>query len=185
MNVEASGSDRRATLAAEMRKSVKRFSEKMHAQTTRSSRVEASAYAPLFAGKAARRRGGMPSSIRCLPTMCCDLRRASAIPWRTAIAPQAQAILLVGIVGGRRPGLLAQRSKFSMTFSWLGWRALGLQRPRSRANLLNFCEIFRPAASPRSWADDRHARRRRRMKSANYGVFSRGLMATRPAPKTA
>ena len=38
---------------------------------------------------------------------------------------QAQAVLIVGVVGGCRPGLLAQRSMFSMTFSWLGRRGFG------------------------------------------------------------
>jgi hypothetical protein len=37
----------------------------------------------------------------------------------------AQAVFAAGIVGGCRPGLLAQRSIFSMTFSWLGRRGFG------------------------------------------------------------
>jgi hypothetical protein len=43
--------------------------------------------------------------------------------WRAG--PRGSQAILLGIVGGCRPGLLAQRSRLSMTFSWLGRRGFG------------------------------------------------------------
>ena len=44
---------------------------------------------------------------------------------RSGQSPQAHAVSRSEIFGGWRPGLLAQRSRFSMTLAWLGRRGGG------------------------------------------------------------
>jgi hypothetical protein len=53
---------------------------------------------------------------------CIDCDSASGRP---KVVRSAQADFLSGMIGGCSPGLLAQRSRFSMTFSWLGRRGFG------------------------------------------------------------